>query len=655
MTTPSQNDRAAINRLSEQLVSMQADIDMLKRSLGTPRLAHSSIEDGYLQFNDADGNPRLAIGRTPDGTFAPIHGNGPPPPTPSAPGVTPILGGLDAYWDGTFIGAAKPNDFSHVLIYCSPDGPGFVVSDANLFGSLQRGGTHPVVPLEAVEHWVKLVAVSTSGVESDPSPASSAVPEEAVAGEILDGAVTEIKLADDAVTQAKIAAGAVGTTEIAGESVDLSKLADGSVDATKIVAGAVGENALAVDAVTADQILAGAVGTNELAANSVVAGKIAADSVESTHIVAGAIQTEQLDTGAVNADKIAANAVTTAALNALAVTADKVAANAITAGKIDAGAVTAAKLVSDLILGSRIRLQNTSGATTVDLDGTTGDALIAGELRTALSGERIVVNPANAGLPALYMYPPTGDRFGLLQAFSSAEGGVMGGGVALRGGYQLDDTTTGRLEVYNAGVDLTFGPLGDPNSRIVTFHDNAWVNARNQVSLESAEGSVYIFGLDQVEIGNESGGLTLKVKNDGTRPYIGGNNTNSGVYFGNGRIFITDSNGGAHRPLTCSSLVQSSLREAKGGITDIPFDALDVVRQAPAASWQYRHEIEDGETHTNHMGPMLDDLPSDMWVDLGDDTGYGYDLGSLIGVLWEAVRDLAGQVETLQSQLADRA
>lgn len=131
---------------------------------------------------------------------------------------------------------------------------------------------------------------------------------------VMDGLVTELKLANEAVTNAKIAVNAI----------------QGAV----IAAGAITETKIGSNAVSTPKIEAGAITTYKIAAYDIIASRIA--------------------TNAITASKIKANAVT----------ADKVNAGAITAIKIDAHAIDASKLAASIVLSTIIY----AGGTTVKLD-----------------------------------------------------------------------------------------------------------------------------------------------------------------------------------------------------------------------------------------------------------------------------------------------
>ena len=348
--------------LGSRLAALEKRVDRMSRG---SRLAAASIEDTALTVNDGGGGLRAILGVQGDGTVGVQAVNGPPPPTPSAPLVASVLGGVTVSWDGLFAGGAVlPMDWQRVEVHASIT-PVYDPIPATLVTTIETAQGATVVHACDTPVYVRLVARNTSGAAS---PASAAVgpfgPSPVVADDILDGIVTTVKLADDAVTAAKVATGAIDTAALQDAAVQAAKIAadavtaaaiatgavgsteisDGAITTPKLTANAVTANELNAAAVTAAKIAAGAVIAGKLDANSVVAGNIAAAAVQAGNLAAASVQAGNIAADAVQAGTVAANAITARELNALAVTAGKLAANAVTAGTIAAGAVTATAL-----------------------------------------------------------------------------------------------------------------------------------------------------------------------------------------------------------------------------------------------------------------------------------------------------------------------
>lgn len=246
------------------------------------RLASASLDDTHLEVRDATGSLRAMVGQQADGTTAVTVVNGGAPPVPSTPAVAPALGGIAVTWDGTFAGGAvMPLDWARVEVHADP-ASGFTPSASTLQATIETPQGATVYLPATAPLYVRLAARNTSGTASDPTVQVGPFgPTPVVASDLLDGIVTDVKLATAAVTAAKIATGAVGSTAIADGAVLEQALHDAAVSTGKI----------ATDAVTSDKIQASAV----------IAGKIAAGAVTAGTVAAGAITTDKLTvTGGAN-------------------------------------------------------------------------------------------------------------------------------------------------------------------------------------------------------------------------------------------------------------------------------------------------------------------------------------------------------------------
>ncbi|MGV0986742.1 MAG: hypothetical protein ACOYB2_19515, partial [Limnohabitans sp.] len=140
------------------------------------QLGSSSLNPGdFLLAYDAANQVRMRIGHQSDGSVALIYANGPPPPVPSAPIVAARQLGVYIRWDGTFVGgAARPGDFVRCDVHMSTE-PGFTPDGATIVGDLpDKGGT--LVGADNVTRYIKLVAVTSSDVASEPTDEESVLP-----------------------------------------------------------------------------------------------------------------------------------------------------------------------------------------------------------------------------------------------------------------------------------------------------------------------------------------------------------------------------------------------------------------------------------------------------------------------------------------------
>ena len=237
------------------------------------------------------------------------------------------------------------------------------------------------------------------------------------AGEIVDGAITTVKLAADAVTNAKIAvnaiqgdviaAGAIVEAKLGVDAVTNAKLADNAVNtaqivssaisAAKIATGAVTNTKLGTDAVTNAKLADNAVQTAQIATDAITTAKIANDAITADLVAANAITTTKIANDAISTAKISANAITANEINANAVTADKIIANAITTAKINAGAITTAKIDAGAITADTIAT-NAITAVKIIADAVTADkvaanAIVANNIQAnAITSEKIIAD-----------------------------------------------------------------------------------------------------------------------------------------------------------------------------------------------------------------------------------------------------------------------
>ncbi|MFD9249516.1 hypothetical protein [Streptomyces bottropensis] len=274
--------------LAAEVARLRRDVAQIKKG---QRIAHgASLENSAVQVRDATGSLRGIVGQQSDGTTAVNVVNGPPPPQPTAPIVAGVLGGVTASWDGKFVDdVAVPLDWQRVEVHASATTP-YDPTPATLQGTIETAqGSTVVIPCDT-DVYVRLVARNTSGTAGTASTAVGPTgPTPVVADDIVDGIVTELKLADDAVTEAKIAANAVTDVQIIA----------GAILAGKIAAGAVVTDKLAAEAVTAAKIAALAITTDKIDANAITTAKLAAGSVDATALKADAITGKTITGGTI--------------------------------------------------------------------------------------------------------------------------------------------------------------------------------------------------------------------------------------------------------------------------------------------------------------------------------------------------------------------
>lgn len=168
-----------INALARRI----ADLETARLKAKQPNLGFSTIDGGAIQAVDQDEALTMIIGQQFDGTNTSAVVTGPTPPTPILPLVTPGVGILRIYWDGTFADdAVAPMDFTRVLAYAQPTseyvGPD-PLNQAIIVGQISSAtGGEITAALEAdVEYVVYLVAWTEAGKHSEASEVDFGTPQ----------------------------------------------------------------------------------------------------------------------------------------------------------------------------------------------------------------------------------------------------------------------------------------------------------------------------------------------------------------------------------------------------------------------------------------------------------------------------------------------
>lgn len=625
-------------RITNTLTDLEQRIRRAEAGLRAAQLNNASIMDGGLNIYDQAGTIRTVVGRQGDGTYNAVSTNNPnPPPIPAAPVAIPAIASIIVRHTGeTATGVQFPADFSHLNIWYAPLQNS---DDWRAGGSLLKFPDElPIAPLEYTAYLVAVSAVNLSGKESEKSEPVSATPNQVVPNDLITSIFDEIQLSNGQVTEAALAAGAVTVT----------KISDGAIESPKIAAGAV----LAV------HILADQIGANHLTAGSVTAGKIAA----------------------------------------LAVTAGTIATNAVTAGTIQAGAVTAVKLEANLVVSSRFIAGNPSGnrveihptlglqAYTAGgatrsfwVDAATGSALLVGEIRTAQSGSRIIMNPGGTQPDRIQFWPDAAGGSVDHAYIDSFPDGAVDTGITMQssGG---QSTRVGTIWLRKAYAALGIAD----NSLTVNSHFYAepnFVRCRSATvdlicdqSLSPLGGprrvALINYNTSGQPISNTSIYYTTATANQ--IPILFSPPFGTGIIWDSGGFLaVVDGNTSTfdRRPIEASLFRQISDSRMKRDISDFGWSALHTVVNSPAKKWK-RHSLgvrtvphddpmfipENVPTSQENpwaFGPMADDLPPDL-VHIDSATGMRkIDLGSMIGVLWKAVEELSREVKTLETRSKD--
>jgi hypothetical protein len=376
---------------------------------------------------------------------------------------------------------------------------------------------------------------------------------------------------------------------------------------------------------------------------------------------------------------------------------------------LDVGKVTAGTINSPWIIGSSIHTaasgprfgMNTAEFFAYRADGTktvsitnAGAASFLGEIRTAPSGARIVINPAGSAPAEMRFYPTNNSLGKYISLFTSdIPGGTPGYSLTYLKGDRyagLPGEAVLRMWYYEASFgwfDAAADILSDEESAFYARMYSCGINS--STILHTAHGlrespyHEFAFALDLPDSLVGMGRMKRDV-NDAF--IIGCPAKGSALAFqGNWLFAVAEGNTLLHVGFTASTVTQSSGRASKTNIGDIDTDVLAVLDGAPAKRWEYRHDHENRtrsrtetvrrrkrvpeiplaadpaaevdavlevaplpETVHRRWGPMAEDLPDGVVITSPVDGTPLLDHGSMLGLQWEILRELHRKVKKLE-------
>lgn len=165
-----------LGQLVSHITKLEQRIAQLERNSRATQLDNSSVENGSVTFNDANGNPAVILGTQADGTVAHVSVVSTVPNPPSTPSVTPGLMSVIVGWDGLMNDGSTPlSDFAVIQVHLSTIS-GFTPSAASYQTMMQGASTVTISGLNAgLTYYCLLIAENVAGNMSAPSAQGSAV------------------------------------------------------------------------------------------------------------------------------------------------------------------------------------------------------------------------------------------------------------------------------------------------------------------------------------------------------------------------------------------------------------------------------------------------------------------------------------------------
>lgn len=388
-------------------------------------------------------------------------------------------------------------------------------------------------------------------------------------------------------------------------------------------------------------------------------GSASPSQILSADLFVNCVGTAQLQDASIVNAKIANLAVNDAQIGNLAV------------GKLTAGILSVSVTLSGIIRtatsGARteidaagIRLYNSGGGNTVNLNANDGSAVVTGEFSSAMSGQRLVINPGNSSPDHMYIYPSGSGDYANIFTRDAVDGSAA---ILIDGGAQAN-VGRGRLGAYKQQAFISY-VVNDSSGGTQTGYSDSAVVAQNNGYVSMWASTAINFDLYLTGNPQNMGHMQMQWKPGGQGSYnpmlaTGGaaGQPNAGIKFDTSIVCATYADGAAFCAMKATAFTVSSGSNTKTNIADIStvLTPLAAIRTAKSKAWKYLDDVDrNGAAARTRFGPMADDLHPALVVmspAAADGTlERSVSLGDQIGILWAAVSDLADAVDALGGKL----
>lgn len=383
----------------------------------------------------------------------------------------------------------------------------------------------------------------------------------------LAGKSASIRDRDTVVTAISPTLGTTVSGAIVGGSLTAASFFAGKIFGTEITGGKLTGSIITGNQINGDQILAGTVNGTAITARTITADRIGTDQLTANEIAATSI------TG----DRMVANTITATQLAARSITADKLQADLILSSRIIAGAAATGARV-EMTAATGLQAFRADGTRTVFLNSATGSAFFMGEISTAATYPRIVINPSSTVPDEIRFYQTSANY-----AFINAEP-APGGTAAVIGRSQRVSGVIGAFGCYPTEAFLATQNTSTSLSAVSVLTDDVNIWAQRQVGFFHRQSNGTIINSSRLNLIRAGGGEATW-----NSPA-----NNSSLVFGPSYIFCGD-NAFLGVDLIAKNVAASSSETIKDQITDdFGFVASNVLRRVKAKKYKLKHELELG-------------------------------------------------------------
>jgi hypothetical protein len=366
-------------------------------------------------------------------------------------------------------------------------------------------------------------------------------------------------------------------------------------------------------------------------------------------------------------------------------------------GKIRTGTLTAQVTVSGriqtpLVNGNQIQIDN--GGIRMYRGGTVvgrwevfdGSILITGQFNSAVTGQRIVINPGGGNPDTIRVYPTFSDVHSSIDSVDF-QGGTIAG-IRIVGSGTTTTANRGMVVVRDQYASMVHGrtDLSYWGSEIwveqnFTRNKSATVDLIVDERLQSLSGPRRVAMIHYNSAGqpiNSTGLYYQKTSFNGGEPHFYANGMDVGFVFAPGLIYVRNNPNGDFRDLTCRTLNQASGAVYKRGIRDLGApagaarsltrtggrlvesdevdDPIELLRRSRPRRYRWH---DDTDEVPERAGFIAEEMPYPIRVtdvhastdgDQPDNVIESIDYSALTAVLTAAVKQLDARVDALESQ-----
>jgi hypothetical protein len=349
----------------------------------------------------------------------------------------------------------------------------------------------------------------------------------------------------------------------------------------------------------------------------------------------------------------------------------EVAVTPLPAGQLAAHSVNAINLAAEIVLATTIIIGDVDGGRLVfspenglELympDGTTrsvhmnhltGDLTAIGTYKTAVEGARVEWNPGGNNPHKARFYPSTGSLYGEITVEELTHLGVPYALIALSAASTEVTGESGWVFAHPGSSGLVWGAEGQefyskveatefyatlegPGASVIANHNWPADASGHRVVLshKQANGVTYPNSILEWKLNANSVGYLRNPAKD------------SSIVFETLGIHARNAADNAHIPMYASAFTPLSSLASKVNVQDVTLDLSAIIRSVRSKMWE-----RPDKPGVKYIGPIAEDLPAFLQRDMGDGN-LGFDLVSLVGILWNQVSKLTADLESMKIKL----